>query len=53
MTAEKVLQWVGAAFALATVAVVVGSPKTAAVIGASGNALSVVIRAAVSPVTGR
>ncbi len=53
MTAEKVLQWIGAAFALATVAVVVGSPLTAGVIKSSGDAVSAVIRAATAPVTGR
>ena len=53
MNTEKLLQWVGAAFALATVATVVGSPRTAAVIKSSGDALANVIRAAVSPVTGR
>lgn len=53
MTAEKILQWVGAAFTLATVAVVVGAPRTGLIIKSSGDAVSAVIRAAVSPVTGR
>lgn len=53
MTIEKVLQWIGAAFTLATVAVVVAAPNTGRVIKASGDAVSAVIRAAVSPVTRR
>lgn len=51
MNMEKIFQMVGAAFALATVAVVVGAPRTGEVIRASGGALTSVIRAAVSPAT--